>query len=63
MNESILLEERAQANLKELIRIQNKKPVKSLEEFHKQWIPDKEADKLFDFIMQERKERREKTKQ
>lgn len=62
MKESILLESKAQEQLNELIRVQNKKPVKSLEEFHKQWIPDKDADKLFDFIMQERKERREKIK-
>lgn len=47
----------------ELIRIQNKKPVKSLEEFYKQWLDDEQADELFDFIMQERKERRGKTRQ
>lgn len=59
MNETIL-ENKAQEQLKELIRIQNKKPVKSLEEFYKQWTPDKDAEQLFDFIMKERQERKEK---
>ncbi len=52
------MENKADAYLEELIRQQNKKPVKSLEEFYKNWTTDEDADQLFDFIMQERKERR-----
>lgn len=44
--------------LEEMIKIQNVKPITSMEEFYSRWQDDPESDKLYDFIMKERMENR-----